>query len=55
MHGLDSASVAKRLRCYLGLHRWQTLRAEGGGWFKQCRDCGRFRDIDDRPKLGPMG
>jgi hypothetical protein len=48
--------MAKKLRCYLGLHRWRTLQAEGGGgWYKECRDCGRFRDIDSRPKLGPMG
>ncbi|MGH3072231.1 MAG: hypothetical protein ACRDNB_08185 [Gaiellaceae bacterium] len=44
--------MAKALRCLLGLHRWQVLRVEGGpGSYKQCRDCGRFRDIDDRPKL----
>jgi hypothetical protein len=40
--------MAKTLRCRLGLHRWQRLKAEGGGgWYKQCRDCGKFQDIPD--------
>jgi hypothetical protein len=43
--------MAKSLRCFLGFHRWKVLRAEGGGSYKQCRDCGKFRDIDDRAKL----
>ncbi len=44
--------MAKTLRCYLGFHRWQVLRAAGeDGSYKKCRDCGKFRDIDDRPKL----
>jgi len=27
--------MTKRLRCYLGFHRWQRLKSEGGeGWYK---------------------
>ena len=40
--------MTKRLRCYLGFHRWQQLRKDaraGGGWYKECRDCGKFGDI----------
>lgn len=44
--------MAKSLRCFLGFHRWQVLQAEGGdGSYKQCRDCGKFRNLDNRPKL----
>ena len=39
--------MAKRLRCYLGFHRWQLLQAEGGGIYKKCRDCRKFKDIPD--------
>jgi hypothetical protein len=39
--------MAKRLRCYLGRHRWQRLLAEGGGAYKRGRDCGKYRDISD--------
>jgi len=43
--------MAKSLRCFFGLHRWQELRAERDvGWYKKCRDCGKFRDVDNRPK-----
>jgi len=46
--------MAKRLRCYLGLHRWQTLQAEGGGTYKKCRHCGKFSDIS-QPTFLPGG
>jgi len=45
--------MTKRLRCYLTFHRWQTLRAEGGGWYRKCRDCGKFGDIPDT--VPPVG
>jgi hypothetical protein len=41
--------MAKRLRCYLRLHRWETRRAEGGGMYKECRDCGKFGEIEPPP------
>jgi hypothetical protein len=35
--------MVKRLRCYLGFHRWQRLKSESAeGWYKQCRDCGKY-------------
>lgn len=43
--------MAKRFRCYLGLHRWQQLQSEGGGAYKKCQDCGKFSDIPSRPYL----
>ena len=44
--------MAKRLRCYFGLHRWQRLKSEGGeGWYKQCRDCGKYRDLRGTPLI----
>ena len=46
-----ATKMAKSLRCFFGLHRWQELRAERDvGWYKKCRDCGKFRDVDNRPK-----
>jgi hypothetical protein len=40
--------MAKRLRCYLGLHRWETRRVKGkgGGMYKECRDCGKFSELE---------
>jgi hypothetical protein len=50
------APSARKFRCYLGLHRWQRLRAAGGrrpaatgGFYEQCRDCGKFREIPPQP------
>jgi hypothetical protein len=40
--------MAKRLLCRLGKHQWQRLKAEGDGWFKKCRACGKLDDIPDR-------
>ena len=52
--------MAKRLRCYLGFHRWQRLKGEGdSGWYEECRDCGKFGDIPPAPppviNTGPQG
>ena len=44
----------KRLRCYLGLHRWQRLKNKAGdGWHGQCSDCGKFGDDDTTAGLVP--
>lgn len=45
--------TTKRVLCYLGLHSWQRKKADGGGWYKECRRCGRFRDVP-QPVLGPF-
>jgi hypothetical protein len=40
----------KKLRCYLGVHRWQRLKNKAGdGWYRQCSDCGKFGDDDVTP------
>jgi hypothetical protein len=36
--------MAKKLRCYLGLHRYQNRRTDQGERYKQCRDCEKFQD-----------
>jgi hypothetical protein len=33
--------VAKKLRCYLGFHRWVTA-VTGGERYLRCRDCGKY-------------
>jgi hypothetical protein len=44
--------MAKRLRCYLGLHRWQRLRVKDGeGHYMECRDCRKFKDIPPEPPV----
>lgn len=35
--------------CRLGMHRWQRIKAEGPGWYKRCRVCGKTEDIYDGP------
>jgi len=42
---VDSAAMAKRLRCYLGVHRYQRRLTEDGEPYKECRDCAKFRDM----------
>lgn len=44
--------MAKRLLCRLGMHRWQRLKAEGGGWYKKCQCCRKLEDIPDA--RGPL-
>jgi hypothetical protein len=40
--------MAKRLRCYLGLHSWKRVRGDDGQVsYKECRACGKFVDISD--------
>lgn len=47
--------MAKKLRCYLGSHRWQTVRVADGGRHRKCRDCGKVRFPEDMPPplVGP--
>ena len=39
--------MAKKLRCYLGLHRFVRRKNDDGRSYKECRDCGKFLSIDD--------
>jgi hypothetical protein len=36
--------MPKKLRCYLGLHRFERRRTEDGAAYKECRDCEKLRD-----------
>jgi hypothetical protein len=36
-------TMAKPWRCRLRLHRWQRLRNPEGGWYRECRGCGKQR------------
>ena len=49
--------MAKRLRCYLSLHRWERLKNPAGdGWHRHCRDCGKDSDDDlNAPSVNPGG
>jgi len=35
--------MAKRLRCYVGFHRWQLIHVDDGGFYRRCRDCRKVR------------
>jgi len=37
------ATMAKPWRCRIGMHRWQRLRNPEGGWYRECRGCGKQR------------
>jgi hypothetical protein len=39
------ATLAKPLHCRLRIHRWQRLRNPEGGWYRQCRRCGKERSF----------
>ena len=40
-------TVAKKLRCYLGLHRFVRRKTDDGKSYKECRDCGKYMQIYD--------
>ena len=44
--------MAKSLRCYLGRHRWLGKKNDAGEWYMECRDCGKFRDVEKPPPRG---
>jgi hypothetical protein len=44
--------MAKRLRCYLGRHRW-VQKAQDGQFYFECRDCGKNRDPRPYSFVGP--
>lgn len=37
--------MAKKLRCYLGLHRWVTMVASDGERYSKCKDCDKSGPI----------
>ena len=37
------AAMAKPWLCRIGRHRWQRLRNPEGGWYHECRSCGKQR------------
>jgi hypothetical protein len=44
--------MAKKLRCYVGWHRWvQRVQAEQA--YYECRDCGKNRDPQPYSFAGP--
>lgn len=57
MIGEWGAIVVARLRCLLRVHSWQRMRnAEGAGWYRQCRNCGKQGDLPGGPQgLGVSG
>jgi hypothetical protein len=42
------AAMAKPLHCRIRIHRWQRLRNPQGGWYRECRDCGKQDDFMNR-------
>ena len=45
------AAMAKPLLCRIGRHPWKRLRNSHGGWYRECRSCGKQRV--HRYKEGP--
>ena len=37
------AAMAKPFLCRIGRHRWQRLHNPEGGWYHECRGCGKQR------------
>jgi hypothetical protein len=37
------AAMTKPWLCRIGRHRWQRLRNPEGGWYRECRGCGKQR------------
>jgi hypothetical protein len=45
--------VAKKLRCYLGWHRWVKKVGPSGQVYAQCRDCGKEDESAHNMPVGP--
>ena len=43
------ATMAKPWLCRIGRHRWQRLRNPEGGWYRECRECGKQRNVPGSP------
>jgi hypothetical protein len=41
--------MAKPWLCRIGRHRWQRLRNPEGGWYRECRACGKQRNVPGSP------
>ena len=44
--------MAKKLRCYLGFHRWKRTRNDAGQWSARCVYCDKFSDRSERNVAG---
>jgi hypothetical protein len=44
--------MAKKLRCYLGIHRFAHRKTDDGQPYKECRGCGKFQDVP-KPHVPP--
>jgi hypothetical protein len=53
--GVRCEPMPKKLRCYLGFHRWHTVNVKGGNRYTQCSDCGKVRLPEDLPPLDMAG
>jgi hypothetical protein len=49
------AAMAKSWRCRVRLHRWQRIRNPQGGWYRECRDCGKQEDFMSRGPADTFG
>ena len=47
----EAITVTAR-RCRIRFQRWQRLRNPEGGWYRECRGCGRQRDGIGGPSSG---
>ena len=43
------AAMAQHWRCRIRLHRYQRLRNPEGGWYRECRDCGKQGNVMGGP------
>jgi hypothetical protein len=48
------ATMAKPFLCRIGRHRWQRLRNPEGGWYRECRGCGKQRVYTGGGQVPPM-
>jgi hypothetical protein len=51
---LKEAAMAKPLLCRIGRHRWQRLRNPQGGWYRECRGCGKQRVSSGGGQVPPV-
>ena len=48
------AAMTRPWLCRIGRHRWQRLRNPEGGWYRECRGCGKQRVASGGGQVPPM-
>ena len=50
----QEAAMPRPWRCRARIHRWQRIRNPEGGWYRECRGCGKQRNVPGAGGAPPL-